>query len=477
MDKKELLTKFEERYEEIRAKTEEIHGNIVIGKDENNERFTAYEEAAKRNKEAAEILDNDLHKMYEEEDKLNNQLDVLDSEIRSIASDVVKEMKEKSEELNKSIELKEKHLEVLNNEITQMEDEINSLKESEEYKSGDEETVLKVEDLEAVLSAKISRRADLTKKIEKVKEEVKNIDKEVEEYIDKYDIEDVDITKGESKEQTETEKENKETENEKENKNKGKASKVVVTPTSSEEESKDKKEETKEDETKALKEEFNALYKKAKSKEPLSSKEYTRLVEIMQDKENYNKLNITTGVIFNKSKVILKALSRTATITAPTVRNVREKLGMKIEKATEKNGMMSTDSIRSWSGLKELAENTDTKVASEKLFEDVVKMDRATLTEEQQEVWDNAKRHLDEFNGLKSVLNTYSDVVETRKKERMDKINNFLSVEEVKALDAAETTPKTETKDGLDLSGLVEPVGQENEVKSKSEVEQTREER
>lgn len=476
MDKKELLAKFEEKYEELRTKAEEIHGNIVLGKEDDEERFVAYEEAAKRNKEAAAILDNDLHKMYEEQDKLTEQLDVLDNEVRSIASDVVKEMKEKSEELNKSIELKEKHIEVLNNEIAQMEDEINSLKDSEEYKSGDEETVLKVEDLEAVLSAKISRRDDLTKKIEKVKEEVQNIDKEVEEYIEKYDIEDVDIAKGESKEQTETEKEDKETE--KENKNKGKASKVVVTPISSEEESKDKKEETKEDETKALKEEFNALYKKAKSKEPLSSKEYTRLVEIMQDKENYKKLNITTGVIFNKSKVILKALSRTATITAPTVRNVREKLGMKIEKATEKNGMMSTDSIRSWSGLKELAENTDTKVASEKLFEDVVKMDRATLTEEQQEVWDNAKRHLDEFNGLKSVLNTYSDVVETRKKERMDKINNFLSVEDVKALDSAKENVKTEVaKDSLDLSGLVEPVGQENEVKAKSEVEQTREER
>lgn len=476
MDKKELLTKFEERYEEIRARRDEVHGNIESGKDSNNERFVAYEEAAKRNKEAAEILDNDLHKVYEEQDKLTEQLDVLNKEVKSIATDIVKEMKVQSEELNKSIEIKEKHIEVLNNEIKQMEDEINSLKDSEEYKSGDEETVIKVEDLEAVLSAKISRRDDLTKKIKKVKKEVKNIDKEVEEYIEKYDIEDVDIAKVESKEQTETEKEDKETE--KENKNKGKASKIVVTPISSEEESKDKKEETKEDETKALKEEFNALYKKAKSKEPLSSKEYNRLVEIMQDKENYKKLNITTGVIFNKSKVILKALSRTATITAPTVRNVREKLGMKIEKATEKNGMMSTDSIRSWSGLKELAENTDTKVASEKLFEDVVKMDRATLTEEQQEVWDNAKRHLDEFNGLKSVLNTYSDVVETRKKERMDKINNFLSVEDVKALDSAEENVKTEVaKDGLDLSGLVEPVGQENEVKAKSEVEQTREER
>lgn len=463
MDKKELLIKFEERYEEIRVKRDRLYGDIVIGKNEDKERFVAYEEAAKRNKEAAEIFDNDLHKMYEEEEKYSNQLDVLDDEIKKIAIDVIKELKEQVNELNKSIELKEKHIEVLNNEIKQMEDEIKSLKDSETYKSGDEETVLKVEDLEAVLNAKIARRDDLTKKLDSVKKEIANIDKEIGNYMDKYDIEESDIDATSNTEKEKEDKDKEETKN-----NKGKGSKFVVNPSLNEEENKDKKEETKKEETKALKEEFNILYKKAKSKEPLNDKEYKRLVEIMQDKDNWDKLKITTGVIFNKSKVILKALSRTATITAPTVRNVREKLGMKIEKATEKNGMMSTDSIRSWSGLKELAENTDTKVASEKLFEDVVKMDRATLTEEQQEVWDNAKRHLDEFNGLKSVLNTYSGVVETRKKERMDKINNFLSAEEVKKLDAPEENVKTEVKkEGLDLSGMVEPVGEENEVKTR----------
>ncbi len=466
MDKKELLSRFEERYEELRAKREEVHGDIVIGKDEDEKRYLAYEEAAKDNKEAAAILDQDLHKMYEEEEKYNNQLDVLDDEIKKLAIDVTKELKEQVSELNKSVETKEKHIEVLNNEINQMEDEIKSLKDSESYKSGDEETVLKVEDLEAVLNAKISRRDDLTKKLDSVKKEIANIDKEIEEYMDKYDIEeaDIDATLATGKAKEADKEENKE-ENKK---NKGKGSKFVVAPSVNDKENKDEKEETKKDETKALKEEFNALYKKAKSKEALNDKEYKRLVEIMQDKDNWDKLKITTGVIFNKSKVILKALARTATITAPTVRGAREKLGMKIEKATEKNGMVSTDSIRSWSGLKDLAEDTDTKVASEKLFEDVVKMDRATLTEEQQEVWDNAKRHLDEFNGLKSVLNTYSGVVETRKKERIEKINNFLSAEEVKKLDAPEENVKTEVKkEGLDLSGMVEPVGEENEVKTK----------
>lgn len=466
MEKKELLSKYEEKYEEIITKRNKVHENIVVGKEDDEKRYLVYEEAVKTNKEAAAILEPDLHNMYEELNKLNEQLDVLDDEVKKLATDVTKELKEQASELNKSVGTKEKHIEVLNNEIKQMEDEIKSLKDSEAYKSGDEETVLKVEDLETVLNAKIARRDDVSKKVISVKKEVANIDKEIEEYIDKYGIEETEIAATEKIKEEKPKEDNEENREENKN-NKGKAPKVVVNPSLNEEENKDEKEEPKEDK-KALKEEFNTLYKKAKSKVPLNEKEYKRLVEIMQDKANWDKLKITTGVVFNKSKVILKALARTATITAPTVKSVREKLGMKIEKATKENDMVSTDSIRSWSGLKNLVESKDTKVASEKLFEDVVKIDKATLTAEQQEVWDNAKRHLDEFSGLKSVLNTYSGVVETRKKERMAKINNFLSAEEVEKLDApkANVTPEVK-KDGLDLSGMVEPVGEENEVETK----------
>ena len=81
MDNKELLKKFEERYEVINQRREKIHEDIIIDREDNEEQYLAYEEAAKRNKEAASVLNPRLHTMYEEESSLDEQLDILDNEI------------------------------------------------------------------------------------------------------------------------------------------------------------------------------------------------------------------------------------------------------------------------------------------------------------------------------------------------------------------------------------------------------------
>lgn len=498
MDNKDLLKKFEERYEVLNERREKIHADIVMDKTENEEQYLAYEEAAKRNMEAASVLNPKLHMIYEEEKSLNEQLDILDKEIVKIASDVVKNIKENTAEVEKKISVQEKHIEDLENEITKMQEEVVALKDSQEYKSGDEETHLKVEDMEDMIKTKAKRKEKLSKSVESLKAEVLELNKQIDDYLDRYNIEDVDISKSnvetENKKDVEVEEnnennENKENKEKEENEEKSPKSKVAKKTSymqggipafegeheneSSQEEK--NKEENEEKDYKALKKDFNELYKKAKSKAPLTAEDYKKLAEIMKDKENYDKLGITTGVIFNKSKVIFKAMAKSATITGPTLRNARDLLGMKIEPASEKNGMVSTDSIRSWSGLKNLSKDTHVKIASEKLFEEVIKLDRESLTDEQKNVWDNAKRHVEEFGLLKNSLDAYNEVVEDRKQPR--------SYNAVKKLDAAkeekeEVVSNVEVKENksLDLSDKVNDVIEDVPKKSTEDITLNKEE-
>lgn len=461
MDNKELLKKFEERYEVINQRREKIHEDIIIDREDNEEQYLAYEEAAKRNKEAASVLNPRLHTMYEEESSLDEQLDILDNEIVKIASDVVKEIKVNVSEVERKIAAYEKHIEELENEITNMQGEVAKLKDSEEYKSGDEETLLKVEDMEDMIKTKTSRKEKIAKSIGSLKPEIEDLNKQIEDYMDKYAIEETSAPEVNNDNETNKDKEEiKPEEKSEERKQKNGVSKEdqdVVYGQEDKSESKDEQNNKLDEEKdyKALKKDFDSLYKKAKSKVPLNTEDYKKLAEIMQDKENYDKLGITTGVIFNKSKVIFKAMARSATITGPTLRNARDLLDMRIEPANERNGMISTDSIRSWSGLKKLSNNTNVKIASEKLFEEVIKLDRESLTDEQKGVWDNAKRHVEEFALLKSSLNAYSEVVEDRSNGKDYKDN-------VKKLDAAKDTvePSVDVVENktLDLSSKVNDV-------------------
>ena len=50
---------------------------------------------------------------------------------------------------------------------------------------------------------------------------------------------------------------------------------------------------------------FNQIYKKI-SKGTITDKEIDALAEVLSDKDNYDKYGITTGIVFNKAKKILK---------------------------------------------------------------------------------------------------------------------------------------------------------------------------
>jgi len=175
----------------------------------------------------------------------------------------------------------------------------------------------------------------------------------------------------------------------------------------------------------SLKDEFKQLYKKAKNKE-LEQADFDRLVEITSDPVNYNKLGITTGILRNKSKVLLKAMGEFATTNIyKAVSDAREYFGIETGELGEE--LISTNNAYSWSGIKSMAGNADIKLASQDVLERVVlkgtEMGAENLTEEQKATYLKAVKHLKNIYGFEDSIAAYSEVKSRRKRERDSWLN------------------------------------------------------
>lgn len=340
-------------------------------------------------------------------------------------------------------------------EIRAIDEEITALKQTEKYKSGDEETLKKVEQLEKELKIKILTKNKIVETIKAMRKDVKKLQAEraaIAMETEQPIVEEKDQSAPEVISEGETAKNNvaKGEPEKAKSENKAKPNKGGVTYVPEAETPKKS-----ENVEKTPKEEFDELYTKAK-KGKLTQEDFDKLSTVMSDPENYDKLGITTGIVFNKSKVVLKAMASMVATTGKTVKLSREKLGLAIEKADDNNGYLSTASIKEWKGLKSIMADPSKKIASEELFKRVVAMDRASLTDEQKEVWDGAQEHLNKFEALRGSLQACKTVSRDRIQSKWSWLFEFTE-DQPKSLPAKTSSEPEVTKKSLgdELSGKV----------------------
>jgi len=174
------------------------------------------------------------------------------------------------------------------------------------------------------------------------------------------------------------------------------------------------------------KEKFNELYAQVK-KGTLDDKGFEELAEIMSDPENYDKYGITTGILSNKSKTILRAMGKRVGNADGLSKKIKEIFGTEFaaEKVSKENGLIHSADLTVWSVLRQIINNPNSRVSAEEQFKKIVGMDRTTLTEEQQELWDKAQAQLSKYSSLRGALTAYGEVTKQRTQKRTSWLSGF----------------------------------------------------
>jgi len=341
MDKRELFVKLENKYKELYDSYKPLREEVMAF-----EGGTEYEEYNSLTEDTVkEIMFPEQHKMYAELAEMEPKLEAFEREILNIAQGFLKQLNEEIKAFENKIEVNKKHIEKLEQEIQAKKQELEALKKTEAYINGDEEIILKVEDLESEINAKISRKEEIEKRISSYEKELEAAKREKEELVADYPELEAGKQKAPQKEEEQDDKEhqegadnnsesNKENEEEKEKvpEQEKENEKVVYAsvPHSSEkkeetisEEEQEEVEEIDQEEKKCTKEEFKELVAKAK-KGNLNDKEFDKLVNIMKDPKSYGEYGITTGLVFNNSKGIFKALENSVTSPKKLAKEIKE---------------------------------------------------------------------------------------------------------------------------------------------------------
>ncbi len=376
MDKKQRLARLDAQYKETINSITRLQGEVIeFEETEDYEEYKDYKNSGK------DVL---VKAMYSKEDEVYKKIDektvqaaAIYDEMINAVYELVKEIDESIASLNAKLEVNKKALKKTETRIKRQQTQINKLKDSEEYKKGDEATLLKVQDLERQLKASFETRDDILNLIKTYEEKSTIKKKEKEYYMDMYggEIEELEAKKAAEQARLEAEKKaeaekDKDKDKDKDSKDKSKQQVVAGAPV------------VEEDPEKKLQKDFEELYSKAK-RNALTEKDFDKLAEIMKNPENYDKLGITTGVVFNKAKTIFKALGNVASINNLTAKNAEEKIAVELEKAQE-----------------------------------IVKQDRDKLSDDEQIIWDNAQKHIVQYSSLQSVMKVYENVSKERTKAK-----------------------------------------------------------
>lgn len=343
----------------------------------------------------------ELQNKYEE---LMEDLSALkaENEIMVSAIEVNKGLNEKIANLESKLETNKQYIKSLQRKIKTQETKIRKLKDTEEYKNGDEATLLKVEEMELALNANLEMKDNVDAKIKSIESDLELVKTQKQQLIYIYGEE---IDQPLQAEVPEIPEENKVSEEKVDDNiakdNKGKDNKQAYTKMSSgatgvvaeapEEDEGEKAKREQEEKEAQLQADFKELYSKAK-RGALTDSDFDKFSVIMKDPENYNKLGITTGIVFNKAKVIFKAMSKTASISGLTLKNADEKLDVELAKANE-----------------------------------IVKQNRDNLSEEKQIEWDNAEKHIKQYNDLKASMKVCAEVSKKRMQEKWSWLFEFES--------------------------------------------------
>ena len=384
MDKRQIFIKLEEKYEELRSEYKPLREDAMAF--EGDENYDAYHSFTED--EVKKEMYPEQYEMYTKLAELEPKLDAFEKELENAAKEFLKQLNEEIKSFENKIEVNKKHIEQIEQEIKAKNEEIAALKETDAYKNGDEETLLKVEDLELEVKAKTLRKEQLEQRIPNYEKELEDIKKEKEELIEDYpEIEDVEVDVQKDREHEEQQEEeqtgvssegstddaNKGKKEDEKAKNEGKSnvrgsgviipSGVIPNSNTGDQPKADENKEEKQEE-KDSKQEFKELCKKAK-KGSLTDKEFETLVDIMKNKENYEKLGITTGIVVNKSRGIFKLLNKYAGENEEKVNSVKEAYKSYEELFFEKHGEKKLNVLNKFFQIDEIESKNQTPALPE----------------------------------------------------------------------------------------------------------------
>ena len=453
MDTKDLLTKIEEDIEKLETDYRVLREEEADF--DGTEAYKDYQKIEKDERASRESKDIVLKTRYPKQFEMYSKMKELDKKhaayteiARSFATKLYGELDITVERLQKKVDPAKEFLEDLDTEINAKQKEIDDVKASEEYKAGDEKTILVVGKMEKELKALLDDKAEVTAKIEGLSKAIERLKEEQEEYVEKYGEEvrtaakEQGEDKGDEGKGTDDKAPDDKGEDKKDNsKNNGTKGGNGASLGSSTNNGQSKGEDDLTPEQKAQKE-FDDLCLKAELGK-LSEEEFDKLAAIMKNPENYDKFGITTGIIFNKSRKITKALKKA--IKKPEV----------LLKAIDMN--FPSDKINIW------------KLTQKEAFDTLMAMDRETLTKEQQDVYDKVQKNL----AKNKTINEVKEVSKSVKDERTYKRFSWLleKEEEKPALPEEKNTEQEKTKPGIidELEGKTNPPGKETPIPTKGE--------
>lgn len=221
---------------------------------------------------------------------------------------------------------------------------------------------------------------------------------------------------------------------------------------------------------------FNKLYKKL-SEGNISDLELSALSKVLENEENYDKYGITTGLIFNKAKKILKAQG------VRTAENVEKFLATSgkffpdVEFNTEIEGedVLSHDLFNSWKEISKQFAFTEKDLSVERYINEMEKYKEEgnTLTKEQEKIYEEAIKIKDKIAGYKKAVNANEKVAVDRALKRQNfalygMFKNKFGKDKIEALpkeiNNVENTNKIMSDEVLDLSQMVNISYEEQEI-------------
>lgn len=372
MDNKEIFEKREKRYEELKSEKLELIAKM--------EEFKASPEYADYHSRG-EI---DKEDGYPEQYKIEKSLEEVDKKIEAYkisvvksASDMIKEYEKDIATLEEQLAYNKSKLDGLDKTIEELNEKIDEIADSEEYKKGDYKAVSEYQDLMSKLTSATMDKNRYESDKTNIEAELDEVKVKREKLLDKYK-EDIDAMGKETPDEK--------SQDEKDGKSKGKKERTskggVVLPDANDNPEEltpeEKAEKEKAEKVKKLKEDFTDLSSKAK-KGTLTDKELDSFIVILKDKDNYEKLGLSMGLIFNKPRGIFKALNKKYKDDEAKLASINEAYSVYEEKFFEKHGKDKLDKLSKFFIIDEVEHKEATKALPEKV---VVESQKKSLGEE-----------------------------------------------------------------------------------------------
>lgn len=221
---------------------------------------------------------------------------------------------------------------------------------------------------------------------------------------------------------------------------------------------------------------FDNLYKKL-SKGDITDEELNALAKVLENEDNYDKYGITTGLVFNKAKRILKAQGAK---TAKSIDEFLQKAGkfapdVAFDVTSENENVLSHDLLNSWKNISNAVVFTDKEFSIEKYISEIerYKEEGNTLTKEQESMYEEMTKIKERIVGYKKAVNTNEEVAMKRDAKMHNSVfynmfRNKFSENVREALPEVKSPASNDNKimadEVLDLSQMVNTSYEEQEI-------------